>query len=93
MYLVFQKLQQRDIGQHQPVNKANIEKLFLVRASVLEDLSERPSLPALAKMCGLSETRMTDLFRQVFGNSIYNYYQIARMNEAAFLWSVNTHLN
>lgn len=28
---------------------------------------------------------MKDLFRQVFGDSIYNYYQTARMEEAAYL--------
>jgi AraC-like DNA-binding protein len=51
----------------------------------LNDLSQQPSLPELAKLGGMSETKMKDLFRQVFGDSIYHYYQTARMEEAAYL--------
>jgi len=36
-------------------------------------------------MAGLSETKMKGLFKQVFGESIFNYFQKARMDEAAFL--------
>jgi len=57
----------------------------LIRTAILSDLSVPPSLPGLAKMAGFSETKMKDLFKQVFGDTIYNYYQQARMEEAAFL--------
>lgn len=33
----------------------------------------------------MSESKLNRLFRQIFGNSIYNYYQTLRMNEAAYL--------
>ncbi|SEW01233.1 AraC-type DNA-binding protein [Chitinophaga sp. YR573] len=81
LYLLFEKLLKR---QQQPVHKADIEKLFVVRAAVLSDLSNPPRLEDLARMAGMSETKMRDLFKQVFGNSIYNYFQKARMEEAAF---------
>jgi AraC-like DNA-binding protein len=42
-------------------------------------------LPALAAMIGMSETKMKQLFKQTFGDSIYNYFQKVRMEEAAFL--------
>jgi len=85
LYYVFDKLCNRQAAHHSPVNKADVEKLFVIRTAVLGDLSRPPSLPDLAKLGGMSETKMKELFRQVFGDSIYNYYQTARMEEAAYL--------
>jgi AraC-like DNA-binding protein len=48
-------------------------------------MSQPPQLNALAKMAGMSETKMKQLFKQVFGDTIYNYYQNERMHEAGFL--------
>jgi AraC-like DNA-binding protein len=85
LYLVFEKLQQREAQRHSPIYKEDAEKISLIRSAILADLSIPPSLPELAKMAGLGETKMKDLFKQVFGDTIYNYYQRARMEEAAFL--------
>lgn len=85
LYQVFEKLQQRESQRHSAVHKDDVEKLFLIRTAILSDLSVPPSLPVLAKMAGFGETKMKDLFKQVFGDTIYNYYQRARMDEAAFL--------
>ena len=85
LYLLFEKLLRRETVRHSPVNKADVDKLFMVRTAVLADLGQPPHLDHLAKMAGLSETKMKHLFRQLFGDSIYNYYQKARMEEAAFL--------
>lgn len=42
-----------------------------------------PNLPELAKSGHMSESKMKKLFKQIFGKSIYNYYQYFRMMEAA----------
>lgn len=85
LYLVFEKLQKREAINHHIIHKDDAEKLALIRTAILADLSVPPSLPELAKMAGLGETKMKDLFKQVFGDTIYNYYLQARMEEAAFL--------
>lgn len=85
LYLVFEKLQQREAQRHSPIHKEDAEKLFLIRTAMLSDLSVPPRLPELARMAGFGETKMKELFKQVFGDTIYNYYQRARMEEAAFL--------
>jgi AraC-like DNA-binding protein len=85
LYLVFGKLQKRESQRHSAVHKEDVEKLELIRTAILSDLSVPPGLPELAKMAGFGETKMKDLFKQVFGDTIYNYYQQARMEEAAFL--------
>jgi AraC-like DNA-binding protein len=85
LYLVFEKLLKRETKMYSPVNEADIDKLFLVRSSVLSDLSMPPRLKHLAKISCLSETKMKNLFKQVFGEGIFSYFQKARMEEAAFL--------
>lgn len=39
----------------------------------------------LSHQSGLSESKLTRLFRQIFGTSLYQYYQLVRINEAARL--------
>jgi AraC-like DNA-binding protein len=39
----------------------------------------------LAVRAGMSPTKLKRLFKQIFGNSIFNYYQEFRMKEAARL--------
>jgi AraC-like DNA-binding protein len=58
---------------------------MIIRNAVLADLSQPPALPQLADLGGMSETKMKHLFKQTFGDTIYNYFQNARMEEAAFL--------
>ncbi|QEH41201.1 AraC family transcriptional regulator [Chitinophaga sp. XS-30] len=37
------------------------------------------------KFSGMSESKLKRLFKQIFGNRIYNYCQCFRMKEAAYL--------
>jgi len=85
IYLLFDKLLARSSEKQHPVNKADIDTLAAIRTAILSDLSQPPVLPALAKMAGMSETKMKQLFKQTYGDSIYNYYQAERMREAGFL--------
>ena len=85
LYILFSKLSHRETERQSPINKADIEKLYAIRTAIIADLSIPPRLSELAEMAGMSETKMKQLFKQVFGDSIYNYYQKTRMEEAAFL--------
>ncbi|GAB4021499.1 helix-turn-helix transcriptional regulator [Spirosoma koreense] len=91
LLLLFEQLLRRDTVRHSPVYKDDIDNLFIVRTAVLADLGQPPHLAQLARLVGMSETKLKDLFRQVFGDSIYNYYQKARMEEAAFLLKQGGH--
>jgi AraC-like DNA-binding protein len=85
IYLLFDKLLGRGAEKQSPVNKSDIDKLYVIRTTILADMSQPPQLNALAKMAGMSETKMKQLFKQIFGDTIYNYYQNERMQEAGFL--------
>jgi AraC-like DNA-binding protein len=85
LYRLFNKLLNRDTAQQRPVNKTDLESLYAVKAAIVADLSVPPRLGDLVRIAGMSETKMKQLFKQVFGETIYNYYQTARMEEAALL--------
>jgi AraC-like DNA-binding protein len=85
IYFLFTRLFSRKTGVSLSVNQEDVRKIYQVRASILADLSTPPQLPDLARNIGMSLTKMKQLFRQIFGDSIYNYFQVERMNEAAHL--------
>lgn len=82
---LFERLLTRGHRPHRPVHRADADALSQVRVAVVADLSAPPELAQLAQLAGMSTSKLTDLFRQVFGDSIYGYYQKARMAEAGHL--------
>jgi len=85
IYHLFNKLLTRAVTPAIPVHPMDAQKIYDVRTKILADLGTPPHLPDLARGVGMSETKMKQLFRQIFGDSIYNYYQTARMDAAARL--------
>ncbi|MEO5978391.1 MAG: AraC family transcriptional regulator [Chryseolinea sp.] len=90
IYLLFSKLITRDVKSSVNIKQADAEKIYKVRAAILSDLSQAPVLQQLSATSGINLTKMKELFRQIFGESIYNYYQAARMSHAADLLNDNT---
>ena len=82
---LFERLLARGTRAHRPIHRVDADGLSLVRTAVVADLSVPPQLAQLAQLAGMSTSKLTDLFRQVFGDSIYDYYQKARMAEAGHL--------
>ena len=85
LYYLLHKLSKRENTSQKTVNNADAEKLLNARNIILADISEPPSISFLATQVGMSETKLKQLFKQTFGDSIYNYFQKIRMEEAAFL--------
>lgn len=85
MYLLFSKLSLRENTTFKNINSNDAQKLLIIRNEILSDLSTPPVLNELAIIASMSETKLKQLFKQTFGDTIYNYYQKARMEEAAFL--------
>jgi AraC-like DNA-binding protein len=85
MYLLFTKLSLRENTSFKSINSNDAERLLVIRNEILSDLSTPPVISELAAIASMSETKLKLLFKQTFGDTIYNYYQKARMEEAAFL--------
>jgi AraC-like DNA-binding protein len=84
LYLLFQKLSKRESLPHQNINSADVARLLHIRNEIISDLSTA-GFAELAQIAAMSETKLKQLFKQAFGDTIYNYFQRARMEEAAFL--------
>lgn len=85
LYLLFRRLSIRENKSYRAINNTDAEKLMMIRNEILNDLSSAPVLNELAQMAAMSETKLNQLFKQTFGDSIYNYFQKVRMEEAVFL--------
>jgi len=85
IYLFFQALLKRKEIYNYALNKEDIKIMYQLRGRLIQDVSEVPNLPELARSACMSESKMKKLFKQIFGRSIYNYYQYFRMMEAAYV--------
>lgn len=85
IYLFLSELSKRESVTNYPLNVSDVKTMYAIKDSLSTDLSNPPDLVNLASFWNMSESKMNKLFKQIFGNSIYNYYQVLRMNEAAYL--------
>ena len=79
------ELEKRDEKQLHHLKDRDIESIYKIKTLILLDLQTVPVIKELAVYAGMSPTKLKRLFRQIFGDSIFSYYQKFRMKEAAFL--------
>ncbi|MDV3505919.1 AraC family transcriptional regulator [Elizabethkingia anophelis] len=78
-------LGKRDGKQLYALNVHDIEAIYRIKVLIIEDLGMPPVISELSVIAGMSPTKLKRLFSQIFGNSIFSYYQDLRMKEAAAL--------
>jgi AraC-like DNA-binding protein len=79
------ELGKRD-GKHLcALNIRDIQAIYKVKEQILEHLETPPVIKELAVGANMSPSKLKRLFKQIFGNSIFSYYQGFRMKEAARL--------
>ncbi len=79
------ELEKRDTKQLYALNSHDIQTIYKVKEQMLEHLESPPVIRELAASACMSPTKLKRLFKQIFGKSIFYYYQEFRMKEAAFL--------
>lgn len=79
------ELVKRDEQRLYDLNIHDIQAIYKVKEQMLEDLAIPPVINDLAIEANMSPTKLKRLFRQIFGNSIFSYYQELRMKEASRL--------
>ena len=85
IYLYFARLLVQKRSSFAGLSKKDAETMLFLEHELLQNLHSLPRLSVLARSAGMSETKLKQLFKAVFGNSIYQYYQEARIREAATL--------
>ena len=79
------ELEKRDERHLYPLNNQDIQMIYKVREQMLKHLAKPPAIDQLAVSANMSPTKLKRLFKQVFGDSIFSYYQGHRMKEAVRL--------
>ena len=79
------ELDKRDEKHLFALNNRDIQTIYMVRDQMLKCPEMPPVINELAVYAGMSPTKLKRLFKQIFGNSIFNYYQQFRMQKAALL--------
>lgn len=92
IYEFFSRFLRRTTFDFGSIHQGDIEKILHLEKMILGDLGKVPVLSVLARTIGMSETKMKSLFKKIFEDSIYNYYSMARMAEAASILKNNCHI-
>lgn len=79
------KLEKRDEKHLYTLNNYDIQAIYKVKEQILGEIGTAPNIKELTILAGMSPTKLKRLFKQIFGNSIFSYYQDFRMKEAARL--------
>ncbi len=79
------ELEKRDEKHLYALNAHDIQAIYNVKEQMLEHPETPPVIKELAVYAHMSPSKLKRLFKQIFGNSIFSYYQEFRMKEAARL--------
>ena len=89
IYLLLEQLNRRTGAPCKTTDPLHLGQIFKAKALLLEDLAEPPTIAALANGVLMSESQLKQSFREVFGMSIYQYFQQARLEKAKELLAEN----
>lgn len=79
------ELKKREEKQLYALNSHDIQVIYKVKEQMLQHLETPPIINELALLANMSPSKLKRLFKQIFGNSMFNYYQEFRMKEASRL--------
>ena len=85
LYYLFQSLNGRDQSIYQKLRDADIRAMYKVRDRLVASLDQFTPVATLQQIARMNEVKMRQLFKQIFGRGIYDYFQDFRMREAARL--------
>ena len=79
------ELEKREEKHLCALNSHDLQTIYKLRERILEHPETPPVIKELVLYANMSPTKLKRLFKQIFGDSIFNYYQKFRMKEAARL--------
>lgn len=79
----FEKLLERPLNnQTININPVDVDNIFKVKGLIMSNFVNIPNTSFLAKEAGMNERKMQKCFKQIFGESIYQYALSIKMKEA-----------
>jgi len=92
MLLQWQQFSTPALPVRTPWRKEDIDRMYLVREILQQHILDPPSLAELARRSGLNEFKLKKGFREVFGTTVFGYFNTLRL-EQAHLLLCNTRLS
>lgn len=83
--LTFALLTEREPVPVSVLHIADIRAIYAIRLRLQSQREAAPDIAALAAAAHMSAPKLRKLFKQTFGKGVFEYYQSARMQEAARL--------
>lgn len=75
-----------DLPGSKMISEQELQQLMKVESLLVKDFSKSPpSLPELARLSMMSQTKLKSLFKKVYSLNPYEYYQKNRMHRAKYL--------
>ena len=78
-YGLSHKINNCDTVMPRRIGQADAGKLVAARNLLFSNPTQAVSIAHLARQVGLSESKLKQLFKLIFGDSIYNYHPACRM--------------
>lgn len=69
-------------SENATIKKYDIEKIYAVRDFILNNLTEPYSLTGLAHKVGTNEFTLKKGFKELFGTTVFGFWNDAKMEEA-----------
>lgn len=85
MLLQWQQFNSPAMPVKMPWRKEDVEKMHLAREILQQRIQDPPSLAELARLCGLNEFKLKKGFREVFGTTVFGYFNTLRLEQAHLL--------
>lgn len=89
IYLLMAQLSKRTIAPLKNSDPDLIARVFQARSLLISDLSAPPTIASLARSILVSESQLKQSFREIFGVSVYQYFQNTRLEKARQLLAGN----
>jgi AraC-like DNA-binding protein len=89
IYLLMEQLNKRTTAPNKNSDPVHIAQIFKARSLLVRDLSAPPTIAGLARSILMSESQLKQSFREIFGVSIYQYFQNTRLEKARQLLAGN----
>ena len=85
LLLQWQQFKSPAVPARMPWRKEDVDKMHLAREILRQRIQDPPGLAELARLCGLNEFKLKKGFREVFGTTVFGYFNTLRLEQARLL--------
>jgi len=78
----FRKLDASQAGRESSVSSRDRERVAAVRDLLEQSIQSPPPLAEMARQLGTNETKLSEVFKTLMGQTIFDYHQVLRMEKA-----------